>query len=352
MRVYAVGRRLLLWAGMCCLVLGVLVAFVACSSRQPANKASAPSAPVGEAPREPSATQTRYELRWGAITAGGTWQVIGSAMLEDIKKSNPLITGSILPGNPTANVQGLKEGKFNVAFSMSDITAEAWNGKGHFQEQGPIRNVRELVALYPHASQIVVWADSGITSIDQLKGKRVSPGPKGTSSDLIGQRLLNLYGLSYQDVRVQYLSFEDAAQSMIDGHLDALLFTTVVYPFAAIINVNSQRQIRILSIPEDKIAALVKQTPGLEPHEVPAGIYKGVDYPVKGVASVSHILARDDMPEDVAYSIVKTIAENWGRYPSVVKSMAYVKLEEMARDVGVPYHPGALRYYRERGWVR
>lgn len=293
----------------------------------------------------------KYELRWGTITAGGAWQVIGAAMLEDVKKGNPNITGSCLPSTTTSNVIGVHQGKFTIGFTLTDTLADAWEGKGYFTQFGALQDIRALAVLYPQASQIVVWADSKITNIEQLKGLRVSPDGKGLSSDLELQRLLKLYGLSYKDVQIQFLSFEDAANQMIDGHIDVFSCTTCPFPFGPIININSQRQIRLLSIPDDKIAELIKAR-GVEAYTLPPGLYKGVDYPVKGIAVRAIIIVRNDMPEDVAYSIVKTIAENFKRYPTVLKAMEYAKLDDLNKDVGFPFHPGALKYYKERGWVK
>ena len=291
-----------------------------------------------------------YELRWGTIVAGGAWQILGSAMLEDVRKANPNITGSTVPSTPTATLMGIGQGKYNIGFSLTDATADAWEGKGFFKA-GPIRNIRSLAAFYPQATQIVVWANSPIRSIEDLKGKRVSPGAKGLSNDLEAQRLLNLYGMSYDDMRVQFLSFEDAANQFIDGHLEALLFVTLPFPFAAVINVMSRGQIRLLSIPDDKVDQLA-QFRGVEPYTLPENLYKGVDYPVKGIAVRAHLVVTDDMPEEVAYSIVKTIADNFSRYSVTLRSMTYATLEDMAKDVGIPPHPGAAKYYRERGWIK
>jgi hypothetical protein len=282
--------------------------------------------------------------------AGGAWQILGSAMLEDVKKANPNITGSTVPSTPTATLMGLGQGKYNIGFSLTDATADAWEGKGFFKA-GPIKNIRSLAAFYPQATQIVVWAKSPIKTIEDLKGKRVSPGAKGLSNDLEAQRLLKLYGMSYDDMKVQFLSFEDAANQFIDGHLDALLFITLPFPFAAIINVSSQGEIRLLSIPDDKIAELAKFR-GVEPFTLPPGLYKGVDYPVKGIAVRAHLVVGDKMPDDVAYAIVKTIATNYSRYPVALKSMTYAKIEDMAKDVGIPLHPGAAKYYKEKGWIK
>lgn len=295
--------------------------------------------------------QTKYEVRWGTITAGGAWQVVGAAMLGDIRKSNPDITGSIVPSSTSANVLGVQQGKFNLGFSLSDTTADAWEGKGYFKPYGKQQDIRNIATLYPQTTHIVVAANSGITKIEQLKGRRISPGAKGLSCDLQTQRLLQLYGLSYKDFKVSFLSFDDAAQQFIDGHIDALMFLTVTYPYPPVISSNSQRPIRLLSIPEDKIAELTKFR-GVESHTMPPGIYKGVDYPVKGIAVRSHIIARKDMPDDVAYKITKTIVENFDRYPTVYKAMGLVKLHDLVKDVGIPFHPGALKYYKEKGMIK
>ena len=293
----------------------------------------------------------KYELRWGTIVAGGAWQIIGSAMLEDVKKANPNITGSTVPSTPTQTLMSINQGKFNIGFSLTDATATAWEGEDYFKPTGPIRNIRALAALYPQATHIVVWAKSDITRIEQLRVKRVSPAAKGLSNDLEAQRLLKLYGMTYNDVKAQFASFEDSASQFIDGHLDALLYITVPFPFAPVINVGSQAPIRLISIPDDKVAQLAKFR-GVEAYTLPANLYKGVDYPVKGIAVRAHLVVRDDMPDELAYAIVKSIADNFSRYPVALKSMSYAKLEDMPKDVGIPLHPGAIKYYKERGWLK
>jgi TRAP transporter TAXI family solute receptor len=291
----------------------------------------------------------RYEIQWGTIVAGGTWQLIGTAMLEDVKKTYPEITGSTLPSTTTANIMGVASGKFNVGFSISDTTAEAWDGVGYFKAKA-LKNIRNLATLYPMAMQLAVRVDSGINSPADLKGRRVSPSAKGNSSDVEAQRLISLYGLSYKDMKVQFCSFEDAAQLMIDGHLDAMLFTTA-FPAPSILNVSSQQKLKLLSLPDDKVKGLTKFR-GVEAYTFPGGLYRGVDAPVKTIASRTHIVVREDMPDEVAYRIVKVIAENFKRYPGILKSMQYTTAQDMAKDAGIPFHPGAAKYYKERGWLK
>lgn len=324
------------------LIISLSIALVSC------GKSAGPAQPP---PGEQKQLSSSYELRWGTAPAGGAFQVLGSAMLEDIKKSNPEITGSILPTVVTANLMGIHEGKVNIAFSLSDTTADAWEGKGFFAGSGQIQDLRNIATLYKQGMQWVVPANSAIKGIEDLKGKRVSPGSKGLSADLEAQRILKLYNMSYEDMKVQFLDFNDAAQQFIDGHLDALLFTTMPYPFAPIVNVASQKPIRLLSLPEDKVKEMTKYR-GVEPFTLPAGIYKGVDYPVTGIAVRVHLVVDQKMPEEVVYKIVKAIAENLPRYGSVLPNMKTVSSQDMVSDVGIPFHPGALKFYREQGWVK
>jgi len=291
----------------------------------------------------------KFEIRWGTITAGGAWQVIGAAMLEDIKKANPNITGSCVPSTTTANALGVQMGKFNVAFCLTDTVADAWRGEGFFKEHGKIQDLRAVAATYPHATHLVVRADSAIQKIEDLRGKRISPDGKGLSCDLQTRRLLELHNMSYDDVKVQFLSFSDAAENFIDRHLDALTFITVPFPFAPVINVATQVNIKLLPIADDDITKLVKY-PGVTRFTLPAGLYKGIDYPVNGISVYSFIIVRKDMPEDIVYAMAKTIADNLNRYGDVLVSMKYATHKGLAADVGIPFHPGAMKYYKERGW--
>lgn len=296
-----------------------------------------------------ASSSEKFEIRWGTITAGGAWQVIGAAMLEDIKKANPHIIGSCVPSTTTANALGVQLGKFNVAFCLTDTIADAWRGEGFFKEHGKLQDLRAVAAIYPQATHLVVRADSGINKVEDFRGKRISPNGKGLSSDLQTRRLLSLHNMSYDDVKVQFLSFSDAAQNFIDRQLDVLSFLTVPFPFAPVINVANQVNIKLLSLAEDDIAKLVK-FPGVTRFTLPGGLYKGVDYPTNGICVYSFIIVRKDMPEDIVYAMVKTIADNLHRYGDVLASMKYVTHKGLASDVGIPYHPGAMKYFKEKGW--
>jgi TRAP transporter TAXI family solute receptor len=293
-----------------------------------------------------------FELRWGTTGPGGTWQPLGNAFLEDIKKANPNITGTCLPGNTTVNVMGVKTGKFNIGVGSSDNTVLAWNGEDQFASVGKVRNIRNIASDLFTACHIVVRTGSNIHKIEDLRGKRISVGAKGASSTTTFKWILEQYQMSYNDVNNQFLSFADAGDQFIDYHLDCLAFTTVPPPFAPIINVVSQRKVRFLSIPEDKMKTITQKYPGVNSWAIPPGTYQGQDYPVRGTSTRFHVFVSEDMPDWVVYSIVKTIVENLGTYQKIVSGMRFVKQEDIAADIGIPFHPAAVKYYKEVGLIK
>jgi len=301
-----------------------------------------------------SGQEQKYEFRWATAPTGAALYPLGMAMVEDLKKSIPEISekSSGFPSSgPVGNVTLVSQGKrANIAFSFSDMAGLSWNGEGPYKQK--IRNVRNIVTLYPQVFQWVVWADSDIKTIPDLKGKRVSPFLKGLSAEFNARKVLAAYGMSYADMKVSFLGFADAPNNMRDGHLDALLATTFFYPFPAFIQLNSVRPIRLLTLDEDKIEKLVKENIGISRFVLPANTYKGIDYPVPGINTRCHIVVNEAMPAEIVYKITKVLVENLDKYGNMIKPMKTVQAEDMARDIGIPFHPGASKYYRERGFTK
>ena len=293
-----------------------------------------------------------FEIRWATAPVGGVWQALGTAMLDDVLKSNPKYKGSTLPLGGTANVVAVSKGKATCGFSFSSTAWEAWEGIEYFKKTGKLRNIRGLATLFPEPTQIAVWADSGITEVMQLKGKRITPGPKGSAIDGVTRQVLRAYGISYDDVKIRYMNFREAAQQMLDHHIDAIVYGAMAYPAPPIINISSQGKIRLIPLSQDIIDKLVKEYKAFEPYTLPPGSYPGVDYPVKGIAASVVVICNKDIPNDVAYNIAKSLAENFDNYTKVTKAIALGKREELGKPMGIPFHPGALKYYKERGWVK
>lgn len=285
-----------------------------------------------------------FELKWGTAPAGGLWPTLGAAMVEKVKEVNPDITGTSLPGVGGHNFLGIQSGRFNIAYATTDASAFVWEGKEIYTGKS-YRGFRNVACFFPHVSQYLVWADSGIKTVNDLAGKRVTYGARGSGSELNVKKTLELYGI-LDSVRFEYLSFSDASNRMKDRLIEGFLLNTPL-PYAVFMDLANTRPIRLLSFSEDKIEALLQWNPGLERYVVPAGLYKGVEEPINGTAYRMHLIVAEDVPEDVVYKITKTLAENLDTFAKVAKPMAGITVKDMARKLPIPFHPGALKYYKE-----
>ena len=144
------------------------------------------------------------------------------------------------------------------------------------------------------------------------------------------------------------MSYSDGVSLMKDGHAQGFFLITTI-PSSSIIDLAADRKIRLLSLPDDKITDLQKINSGFLKRVIPKGTYPGVDYEVQGVGAFTHLVISAKLPDDLVYRITKVIADNTSRFADVVKDMKGVTPKDLAFDVGVPYHPGALKYYKEIG---
>jgi uncharacterized protein len=300
------------------------------------------------------AQQGKVEIRWAAAQTGAALYPLSTAIVEDLKKNIPEVaaTSSAIPtSGPVGNIVLISEGKrANIGCGFSDLSGNAWVGEEPYKTK--IRNFRNVATFYHQVFQWVVWADSGINKVQDLKGKRVSPFNKGLSTEFMARKVLAAYGMGYDDMKTSFLGFTDAGENIKDGHLDALLATTFFYPYPTFVEMASIKPIRLLSLDKDKVEKLVKENIGIEAFTLPANTYKGVNYPVSGIATRNHVIVREDMPEDLVYKITKVMADNFNRYGDIIQSMKQIKKEEMAADIGIPFHPGSLKYYTEKGWLK
>jgi hypothetical protein len=290
------------------------------------------------------------ELRIMTGPQGGSWYPLGGAMAEILKKEIPGTTASVLPGAGIINIQGVESGRTEIGFGNSVSTVDAIAGREPFKT--PAKNIRQLATLYLQYFQIVVLEDSGIKGVPDLKGKSIAVQPRGNTGEQMTRELLQVYGLSYKDMaKVSHVSYNDAVALMKDGHAQAFTLITTV-PAATILDLASARKIRMLSVPEDKYKELLKINSGYARREIPKGTYPGVDYNVEAFGTYTHLMIRGDLPDDLVYAITKALAKNVDALGAVVKDVKGLNVKEMAFDVGVPYHPGALRFYKEAGALK
>jgi TRAP transporter TAXI family solute receptor len=248
------------------------------------------------------------------------------------------------------NVEAIQYGKCQIGFSNSSSGVDGYLGRPPFKKK--MTEERQLANLYPQYFQMAVLVKSGIKSVADLKGKIIGPGPKGFTGEFASRQILQVYGLSYKDMRkVQHVGYNDTIALMKDGHCDAFLGCTTI-PASAIMDLASNRKIRLLSLPPDKIKAMMKLNAGYSKKTIPKGTYEGVDYDVQTVGWYTHLIISAKLPDDLVYKITKSLVTNLPRFGQVVKAMKSATVKELAADVGIPYHPGALKYYKEIGAIK
>ena len=276
---------------------------------------------------------------------GGVWVPLGGQLKDLWEKAVPNLSVQALPGAGIANVRGIEENKTDVGFGNSISTVDAIAGKPPFNK--PHGNVCNVASLYPQYFQVVVRADSGVNSVKDLKGKAIAAQPRGNTAEEITRHVLQINGLTYNDVKMSFVSYTDAVAQVQDGHAVAFTLGTTI-PSGAVMDLASARDIKLLDL-ADQIDAIRKVNPGYTLVTVPKGTYPKQDKDVKVFGYATHIVASCKLPEDTVYAMTKTMAQNVNQMALVNKAITGLTPKVMAEDIGVPFHKGAAKFYKEAG---
>jgi TRAP transporter TAXI family solute receptor len=266
--------------------------------------------------------------------------------LKDLwEKAIPGLTVMQSPGAGIANVRGIEDGKTDIGIGNSISTVDALAGRAPFTKKHA--NVCNVATLYPQYYQFVVAANAGINSIKDLKGKGVTTQPRGNTGELITGQILQVNGLSYNDVKMSFVSYTDSVSQVKDGHAVAFGLGTTI-PAGAVMDLAAGRDIKLLDL-SDSLAGMKKLNPGYTLVTVPKGTYPKQDQDVKVIGYATHIVVSCKLPADTVYAMTKTIAQQTVQLAAVVKGIAGLTPQRMAEDIGVPFHPGAAKFYKEAG---
>jgi TRAP transporter TAXI family solute receptor len=276
---------------------------------------------------------------------GGAWVPLGGQLKDMWEKAGVDLSVQSLPGAGIANVRGIEEGKADIGFGNSISTVDAIAGKPPFNK--PHNNVCNVATLYPQYFQVVVRADSGINSVKDLKGKSIAAQPRGNTAEEITKHILQVNGLSYNDAKMSFVSYTDAVAQVQDGHAHAFTLGTTI-PSGAVMDLASARDVKLLDLSSD-LEAMRKINPGYTLNNVPKGTYPKQDRDINVIGYATHIVASCKLPEPTVYAMTKAIADNTQNMASIVKDIRGLTPKGMAEDIGVPFHPGSARFYKEAG---
>ena len=276
----------------------------------------------------------------------GTYYPIGGAMAEILNNNIQGMNASAQStGATVANINMLKEGSVDLAIVQNDITYYAANGIEMFKDK-KVDNLRGIATLYPETCQIVTLDASGIKSIADLKGKRVAVGAMGSGAEANARQILEAYGITYDDIDEQFLSFSEAASALKDGNVDAA-FVTAGYPTAAVQDIASQNKVRLLPIDADKADALIAKYPFYTKVVIPAGTYAGFDEEVAGISVMAMLVCTDKVDENLGYDITKALFTNLDRIKAAHSVGKLITKEGAMEGMPIQMNTGAEKFFKE-----
>ena len=276
---------------------------------------------------------------------GGSWYPLAGAIQSIIEKNVPGTSVRVAPGAGISNVLGVENNKAEMGFGNSVSTFDGVNGNDPFKKKTD--NVCHIATLYFQYFHVVVIADAGIRTVADINGKILTTQQKGNTGEQMTRDLLKVYGLDYAKLRkVNFGSYNDSVEQMKDGHAQVFALITTI-PASAVMDIGTSRKINIVAVPDDKLRALQKINKGYDKRIIKAGTYSGMDKDVQTIGTWTHLMMRCSTPEDLVYKITKSLAQNTNDLGNVVAAVKGLTAKELAIDVGVPYHPGARKFYRE-----
>jgi hypothetical protein len=278
---------------------------------------------------------------------GGTYYPIGGGIADIVSRNVDGLQMTAETGNASvANLNLIGTNQIEMALVQNDVAYFAYNGEMMFDE--PYKNVRAIATLYPETIQVVAMKDSGVKTIHDLPGKRVSVGAPGSGVLADVQLIFRVLGYKFGDMDTDFLDFNNTADRMKDGQLD-VGFVVAGWPTAAIMDLATRHDITLVEFDESFIDDLNSKYPFFTKNVVPAGTYNGVDKDTVTAAVQAMWVCDADMSEDAVYKITKAFWENVEDLYQVHSKGKLVTIETALDGVSVPVHPGAARYYREIG---
>lgn len=287
------------------------------------------------------------------LTGGtsGVYYPIGVAMSQ--------LYGSGIEGAKTSvqatkasveNLNLLQSGRGEIAFALGDSVEDAWNGVEDAGFKAPLTRIRAIAATYPNYIQIVASKESGIKTLEDLKGKRISVGAPKSGTELNARAIFKAAGLSYNDMgRVEFMPYAESVELIKNRQLDATLQSSGL-GMAAIRDLASMVPITFVAIPEEVVAKIDSQA--YQAKVIPAGTYDGQDQDVPTAAIVNLLVSHEKVSDEVAYQMTKLLYDNLPRLRTAHSAANDIKLENATEGLPIPLHPGAERFYKEAGVLK
>jgi len=304
----------------------------------------------GFAPSPAQAKTTFVTIGTGGIT--GVYYPTGGAIARIVnkKKDEYGIRCTVeSTGGSVFNVNAVMAGDLEFGVVQSDRQYQAINGLAEWDGKAQ-KKLRAVFSIHPETVTLVAAEDAGIMTIADLKGKTVNIGNPGSGQRGNAEDVLRLYGVDFnKDFSAEALQQAEASRALVDQKIDAFFFT-VGNPSAAIEEPAQSVDLDIVPINSDAVKKFVAEHPYYIMTKIPAGTYKGVDKDAETYAVTATVVTNESVPEDVVYDMVKTVFDNLDELKASHAAFRNLNPKEMLGGLSAPLHPGALKYYKEKGW--
>lgn len=285
------------------------------------------------------------DIKIGTASQGGTYAIIGSGIASLVSDEVGVGAAAEITGGPVQNVTMVETGDHQIGLVTLGPAKAAWDGKSLLAPGMTHEQLRALFPMYVTPFQVITLNDSGISSLEDLDGKRINFGPATGTGGTYWPQILDTLGISYDE---RFSGGADAAGQLTDGLVDAIAFAGgVPIPFFSQLTVEAD--VTMFGLTEEERDTVMTAMPVFAPFNIEAGTYTGHDYDQETVGMWNFGIASSDMPEDLAYEITKTVLENneyMMQVHSVTKDMV---ADNWTANTVIPFHPGAARYLREAG---
>ena len=300
-----------------------------------------------------TATQAQQFFRIGTGGTAGTYFPVGGMIANAVSQPGKIASTAQASAGSVANVNAVAAGQLESGFSQADVATWAYSGTGVWEGRPAVAGLRLIANLYPESVHIVARKGSGIKTVADLKGKRVALDEPGSGTLINARSILAAYGLKDADLKPEYIKPNQAGDKLKDGSLDAFFFTGG-WPAGAIAELaSSGAGIELVAIDGPQADVIRKSSSFFAADTIPAETYKGVAS-VKTLAVGAQWVTSDKVDANLVYEIVKSLYSDGGQ-----KAMGaghakgkFITKENAVQGAGIPFHPGAARFYKEAGVLK
>ncbi len=293
--------------------------------------------------------QNNARMMFGTGGTAGTYYAYGGILAQYMKNYADVRVTAVSTGGSKVNIQSIQDGDFQLGFAQTDILTYGWDGSRSFESDGPTHDFRILGCLYAETVQLFTM-DPEIQSVEDLKGKSVSIGAPGSSVNFNALDVLEGAGLSVNDIKPQYQSFEDSKEALKDGKIDAA-FIVAGAPTTAITELATTNGVYLINIDGALREDIIAAHPHYAPYEIPAGTYPGQDEAIETITVEATIAVSKDIDADTVYKLTAAIFDHKDEISLENAKGAELNLDMATRITNMPYHEGAARYYAEHGYT-